>query len=44
MLNRSNHIPTFTRSDAAKRTGIERRARADQKTCGTTTLQKTIVQ
>ncbi len=44
MLNRSNHMPTFTRIEITNMTGIEVRIRLNQNTCGTSTLQMNIVQ
>ena len=39
MLNRSNHIPTFTRIETTKRTQVWRRSFFHQNTCGTIALQ-----
>ena len=44
MLKRSHHMPMLIRIDATHITGMLVRHRLDQKICGTTTLQKIIVQ
>ena len=44
MMKRSNHMPTFTRSEMTKTTTSDRRTFVSQKSCGTSTLQLTMIQ
>ena len=44
ITKRSNHIPTLTRRDVIRIAVVLLRKNLNQKTCGTTTLQVTMIQ